>query len=85
MGRFLDDGRGGSGRRHVHFNSRMACPSGSEHSVWDPEAGARRCEAGSKFCCKKTKYEALKWDHEVRGRCWVLRPRKDDDDAEKVL
>lgn len=57
---------------YIFFNGRRACPEGSQSSVLLPN-GTKTCENSGKFCCRRTRHEAQLWDHEVRGRCWVLR------------
>ena len=51
---------------YTYFNQRIACPVGA----WplNPEGN---CEQD--FCCKRTSFEIARWDHRVRGKCWVLR------------
>ena len=53
---------------YIYFSDRLACPAGSIMR------GTKRERCSANFCCPKTQVETLKWNHEIRGKCWVLRP-----------
>ena len=54
---------------YLYFNSRRNCARGAR--LLEHDGGT----CPGKTCCRRTQLQVARWDHEVRGRCWVLRPR----------
>ena len=55
---------------YVTFNARRACPVGATPMERGAD-GREHCPGGG--CCAKTRLEEERWEHQVRGRCWVIR------------